>query len=228
MFVQHIVKADEMVSGITKYLAKNKGEDIAIVLDGYDEMSEADRKDSFIADIIHRRVLPKSLLVITSRPTASLHLRDNVDCRVEIVGFTEEDHLDCIEVALPHSYESLTKYLESNPTINALCYVPLNMTILLCIAQNDIRNLPNTQTDMYKLFIEITIRHFLIRIGSHITASITNLLELPPKYLTVFIEMAHFAFEALKRDQLVFTLIYSTYLHVHSPFPLRSSTLRSA
>jgi len=61
------------------------------VFDGYDEISEEDRKHSIIADIIYHKVFAKCCLVITSHPTASSNLHSIVDCRVEIVGFTEED-----------------------------------------------------------------------------------------------------------------------------------------
>ena len=206
MLIWDALKGCEIATDIAKYVTRNNGDDIAIVLDGYDEMSEDDRKSSIIADIIHRRVLSKCLLVITSRPTASLQLHNNVDCRVEILGFTEEDRLDYIKSASPEVYDSVKQYLNSNPTINALCYIPLNMTILLCLAKNGSSNLPDTQTEMYKQFIETTIKRFLNRNGYHLIASVTSLSELPSKCLEVFKEMAHFAFEALKHDQLVFTL----------------------
>jgi len=98
MFVQHVLKSKEATAGLGKCLTENNGEDLAVVLDGYDELSEADRKNSFIADLIRHQVLSKCLLVVTSRPFASLPLRDMADCRVEVVGFTEEDQLDYIQL----------------------------------------------------------------------------------------------------------------------------------
>jgi len=122
MFLQHLLHSSQMANSVAEYVTKNGGEDLAIVLDGYDEISQNDRKNSFIAAIIHHQVLPKSLIVITSRPTASLHLREHADCRVEVVGFSEADRLDYIKTALPESFEQVNDYLQSNPTINALCY----------------------------------------------------------------------------------------------------------
>ena len=205
-FLQRMFRNNEMSSNIAKYVTANSGEDLVLVLDGYDEMSEEDRVDSFISDVIHRQVLSNCLLVITSRPTASLHLHDSTDCRVEVVGFTEEDRLDYIKSALPSAYDEVKQYLHFNPIINALCYVPLNMTILLCLVEDDINNLPNSQTELYKKFIIMTIKRYMKRISNLRTSYVTNISDLPPYHSELFKELSHFAFKALKHDRLVFTL----------------------
>ena len=207
--VQHVVKSDKMAASLTEYLLKTEGEDLAIVIDGYDEISAEYRKSSIIVDIIYRRLFAKCCLVITSRPTASAGLHSIVDYRVEIVGFTEEDRLDYIQTALKGNnseVEELTHYLQSNPTINALCYIPLNMTILLCLVEDGIDKLPKTQTDMYRKFTEMTILHFITKIDSEASKVITVITELPPPYNKMFEELAKLAYKALNIDKIVFTL----------------------
>ena len=172
-------------------------------------MSEKDRIDSFIAGIIKRVVFPQCLLVITSRPTASSRLHNIANCRVEIVGFTEEDQLEYIKAAMPDSpekVEALQIYLQASPTINALCYIPLNMTILLCLSVIGIENLPKTQTELYKRFIEMTVIRFLQKQDDNITAAYIDLYGLPFPHSEVFKELSHFAFIALENDRLIFTL----------------------
>ena len=44
--------ATEIVDTCSKYFVNNDGEDLALLLDGYDEYSEMSRKDSLIADIL--------------------------------------------------------------------------------------------------------------------------------------------------------------------------------
>ena len=209
-FVQYMVKSDEItVACLEKYLLQTEGKDLVIVFDGYDEISTKDRKNSIIVDIIYRRLFAKCCLVITSRPTASADLHSIVDCRVEIVGFTEEDRLDYIQTALQgdkSKVEALTLYLQSNPTINALCYIPLNMTILLCLVEDGIDKLPKTQTDMYRKFIEMTIVRFIAKIDSEASKVITSITELPCPYNKMFEELAKFAYKALNIDKIVFTL----------------------
>ena len=145
--------------------------------------------------------------MITSRPTASSKLHGSVDRRVEIVGFTEEDRLDYVQAALKNCDEqvkAVQDYLQSNPTINALCYIPLNMTILLCLVDGGIDRLPKTQTEMYKRFIEMTIVRFIKKCENCNT--IVNTAKLPHPHDKLYVELAKLAYEALKTDKIVFTL----------------------
>ena len=205
--VEHVIGSSEMTASLTKYLLQTEGKDLAIVFDGYDEISEEDRKNSIIARIIYRRIFGKCCLVITSRPTASSNLHSVVDCRVEVVGFTEEDRLDYIQTALQGNddkIKALTLYLQSNPTINALCYIPLNMTILLCLAEDGVDRLPRTQTDMYKKFIEMTIVRFIQQVDTQLFQVITSIADLPHPHDKVFKELTRLAYKALKIDKIVF------------------------
>ena len=204
-FVQHVTKTKNEKD--VKLITENNGQNLAVVLDGYDELSENDRNKSFIADLVFRRVLPKCLLVITSRPTASLHLHDFVNCRrVEVVGFSEIDRIDYIKNELPHdSCEKIIDYLRCNPTINALCYIPLNMTILLSLTKKDIGNLPETQTELYESFIKETVARHLKRHSNAGNSIVVTKLP-PPQNEGLFNELAYFAFNALDNNRLVFTL----------------------
>ena len=207
--VEHVVGSNEINASLTKYLLRTDGKDLAIVFDGYDEISEEDRKNSIIARIIYRRIFGKCCLVITSRPTASSNLHSVVDCRVEIVGFTEEDRLDYIQTALKGNDDkvrALTLFLHSNPTINALCYIPLNTTILLCLAEDGIDKLPKTQTDMYKKFIEMTILRFIQKVDTEVSKVITSIADLPHPHDKVFGELTRLAYNTLKIDKIVFRL----------------------
>ena len=100
--------------------------------------------------------------------------------------------------------KALQHYLQSNPTINALCYIPLNMTALLCIAENGINTLPKTQTEMYYKFIEMTIVHFIKKYEKSNT--IVNIVKLFDPYDKMFLELVMLAYKALKTDKIVFTL----------------------
>ena len=208
-FVQCAIKSSDMTTCLVKYLLQAKGKNLAIVVDGYDEISEEDKRNSIIADIIHRKIFAKCCLVITSRPTASSNLHSIVDCRIEIVGFTEEDRLDYIQTALQGNddkVKALTLYLQSNPTINALCYIPLNMTILLCLAKDGTDMLPKTQTDMYRKFTEMTILHFIQKTDTKVSTVTANMAKLPFPHNKMFEELTQLAYKALKIDKIVFTL----------------------
>ena len=218
---QYLCNNTKRGAELSEYLLQTKGKDLTIIFDGYDEMSEEDRSNSLVTKIISRNVLQECDLVITSRPTASLHLRDTADCRVEVLGFTEEDRLDYIQHALEGSDEKikiLQSYLQSNSTINALCYVPLNMTILLCLYEDidtspnntlNIDNikeigLPNTQTEMYEKFILMTITRCIKRNDKKFSGKYLKISELPEPYNEIFNELLQLAYHALTKDKIVF------------------------
>ena len=210
--VEHVVKSDKIPSCLAEYLLQTEGKDLVIVFDGYDEVSEEDRTNSIITDILYHRILAKSCIVITSRPTASSYLHNTVDCRVEIVGFTEEDRLDYIQTALQGNNDKIKTikfYLQSNPTINALCYIPLNMTILLCLVEDGTDALPKMQTDMYKHFINITIVRYIRKYNKKIGPFITRQIgtsTLPYPHNRVYEDLAKLAYKALTVDKIVFTM----------------------
>ena len=219
--IQHLFNINKIGSDLSEYLFKNKGKDLTIIFDGYDEMSEEDRSNSLVAKIIRRNTLPECDLVITSRPTASLHLRDMADCRVEVLGFTEEDRLDYIQQALKGSHEKvdvLQSYLKSNSTINALCYIPLNMTILLCLYEdiNSVKSsilnvekvqeigLPNTQTEMYEKFILMAITRSIKKSNKIFSGNYHNISKLPIPYNEVFNELIQLAYYGITKDKIIF------------------------
>jgi len=102
--------------------------------------------------------------------------------------------------------EALQQYLQSNPTINALCYIPLNMTILLCLAEDGIDGLPKTQTDLYEKFIKMTVQRFIQKTKGGSSINISSITDLPYPHNEVFKELAQLAFNALKIDKIIFNL----------------------
>ena len=218
--IQYFFGSPKIASDLSVYFFHSKGKGLVFVFDGYDEMSEEDRNNSLVAKIISRDILPDCDLVITSRPSASLCLRDMADCRVEVLGFTEEDRLDYIQHALKGTndkIEALQFYLQSNSTINALCYVPLNMTILLCLFEevnslpcntsglDSIEKLPNTQTEMYEKFILMTITRFIKKSNEAFSGKYLTFSDLPEQYYKAFNELLYLAYYALTKDQIVFS-----------------------
>ena len=199
---------------IEEYLKSTLGKDIAIILDGYDELPEDIRINTelFFIKLINRNCtsLQKCMVIITSRLNVSVELHRIVDRRVEILGFTEENRKEFIREALKDNSqgtEKLLQYLERNPAIDAYCYIPLNMTILLCLFNEGGENteLPITQTEINKKFICITISRFIIKIQKEHHEGISDFSAIPLRYKPLFLELCTLAFQALCNDQIVFT-----------------------
>jgi len=206
--VSHFYKYEKEALSCIPHFTKDDGKSVTILLDGYDELPADLRQNSFIADILQKKMLPASSIVISSRPHASTCLRDNSTCRVEILGFSEEDQTHFIQQSLEGQDEKISqvnKYLTSHPTIASLCFVPFNMIILLFLYKEQ-STLPVRSFDLYNFFICLTICRHLAKSGEPLKDEITHLASLPQPYADVIKQLSQFAFTALNKNQLVFSL----------------------
>ena len=189
------------------HLLQDGGKSVTILLDGYDELPANLRQNSFIARLLQRKVLPASIIVVSSRPHASTRLRDNATCRIEILGFSEEDQIHFIQLSLKGEEEKISdfnKYLTTHPTISTLCFVPFNMTILMFLYEH--ATLPTRSTDLYTLFICLTVCRHLAKSGILLEEEVTDLTGLPQPYNDIIKQFSKFAFKALNKNQLIFSL----------------------
>ncbi|XP_065895913.1 protein NLRC3-like [Dysidea avara] len=216
-FVGYCCKFTEKINSIIEeYISFTAGKDIVVILDGYDELPENIRNNSglFLVKLINQNCveLLKCTVVITSRLSVSAELHGIVDRRVEIMGFTENNRKEYIMQALENdseNVEKLLKYLEKNPTINAYCYIPLNMTILLSLfteGRKEAVELPTTQTEINKTFIYVTISRSIKKTQKEpLDCSIANFEDIPAKYNKNFYELCQLAYNALHDDKIVFS-----------------------
>ena len=205
LFCKGDENATQIVSACAQYLFANGGKTLTLLLDGYDEYPEHLQKSSLIADIIKRQVLPLCGLVVSSRPHASHHLREEATIRADILGFTETEREHYIKQALPdqpHKVEELTQYLHQQPSVDSICFSPFNMVILLYLYKLGIP-LPTNATELYRHFICSTISRHLSKFGKH---NITDLTNLPDPYNTIIQQLSKLSLEALNSNKLVFTL----------------------
>ena len=214
-FYKHDESSLEMCNSCASSLVKSGGERIAVIFDGYDELPDALKENSFICNIINHKVLPKCTKVITSRPIASAGLHSKVSCRVEILGFTTADRNDYIQNALqesPDQIEQLKSYLNSHPNIDSLCYIPLNMTILLCLFKEK-QQPPESQTELHEKFVLLTVFRHLKREGVPVE-DINGLKHLPKQYASVIYKLSLLAHKCLVDNKIVFQ-----YSDIHNICP---------
>ena len=200
-------QAIEITAACHDYLFENGGKDVAFLLDGFDEFPSELQKTGLIAKILKRRLLPNCALVVSSRPHATAHLREQATIRVDILGFTEIERNQFIQQALqdqPQSIKELTQYLEDHFTISSLCVVPFNMVVLLFLYKQGI-SLPNNSTELYKHFICLTICKHLARYGHDLDNKITDLTNLPDPCNEAVQQLSKLSLEALNNSKLVFT-----------------------
>ena len=190
-------------------LRETKGKDIVFVIDGYDECPCDSKLKSFVDELVKKKRLPLCMVVITSRPTASLSLRQLVDQRIEILGLAKKEQKQYISESLKGSPEMKTKlqeYLKQQPIINSLIRVPLHLTILLYLLKQNKGSLPETLTEMNEYFIIHTIYRELARLEQCSGLKAKTISDLPPDVFDTICRLSKLAFEGLKEKQLVFTL----------------------
>ena len=126
--------ATESSKQCAKVLNNRNNNDITILFDGYDEFDSS--SDSLVTDILGRKVLPQCRIMVTSRLTASDRLHRIADVRVEVLGFTDKSKIQYIKQELkdlPDKIKMLESYLNDNPSIKSICYMPMMMTILVYV-----------------------------------------------------------------------------------------------
>ena len=191
----------------SEYFLKNNGKTLTFLLDGYDEMPEELRDNGLIADILNRRVLPDCGLIVSSRPHASVLLRKQATLRVDILGFTEEQRKHYIEHSLndQSQIKQLTTYLDQHNIISSLCYLPFYILLLLFLYKQGFP-LPNNVTELYNIFICLTIRRNLSKYGNTAKQVITDINSFPEPYGKFIQQLSNLSLQALNKNQLIFTL----------------------
>ena len=202
-------RESEIATACSNYLFNNSGKDVVFLFDGYDEFPVNLQKDSLVADILKRQVIPHCGLIVSSCPHASVGLRKDATIRVDILGFAEDERKLCIEQSLkeqPHAVKELTEYLEGNHlTINGLCFIPFNMVILIYLYKQGIP-LPSNSTHLYNYFICLTICRHLSKSGQPLDNTITDLAKLPEPYNTIVKQLSKLSLEGLNNNKQIFTL----------------------
>ena len=200
-------RATETASACSDYLSVNNGEDLAFLFDGYDEFPEGLRKDSLISDILKQKVLPRCGLIVSSRPHASVSLRQQATVRVDILGFTKAEREHYIKESMkdqPQKIDELTQYLLGHPKISSLCFIPFNLVVLVYLYKQEFV-LPKNSAELYNYFICLTVCRHLAKHGHHLQGTITKLTDLPEPYNKMIQQLSKLSLEALNDDKLIFT-----------------------
>ncbi len=140
---------------VVEEITSSGGENILLVLDGFDEVPADVRKAFFLAKLIQGRELPKATVIVTSRPSARADLPSKPDKHIEIVGFTSEqidNYSSSVFGSEPDVLENFRKYTNTNPSRKSMMYIPLNSAIVAEVYQENIkagRPIPQTMTQLY-------------------------------------------------------------------------------
>jgi len=193
---------------VCKYLTKTDGVKTTFIIDGFDELSNVLRHKSVFRRLIEGESLPKARVVVTSRPSASACLHQHVDRRIEVLGFekcSREQYINDALKTCPSKLQMLKKHFQHYPNIDAMCYIPLNMAIIvfLCL----LGYLPLTATELFANFMLHTVCHYLQRVGKiDQNEHVSKIEHLPRPVPQVLQQLCKVAFDGLVKDKIVFTV----------------------
>ena len=192
-------------------IEENVGHGVCFVFDGLDEYSQKYTKDghSWFQQLLRGEVLSSSIVIITSRPNASLELRENVHSRGEVLGFLKEQidqYIDRSYPTNPPKAAEVKVYLHDHQNIRHMCYIPLHLVMIIFIYNNRQENamaLPKTEADVYHIFTRMSLVRYFRKKGREIQIKDLELLPSPELVLARGIfKLAYIATSASKTSIL--------------------------
>ena len=192
-------------------IEENVGQGVCFVFDGLDEYSQKYTKDghSWFEQLLRGEVLTSSTVVITSRPNASLELRECVHSRGEVLGFLKEQidqYIDRSYPTNPPKAAEVKAYLHDHQNIRHMCYIPLHLVMIIFIYNNRQKNamaLPKTEADVYHIFTRMSLVRYFRKKGREIQIKDLELLPSPELVLARGIfKLAYIATAASKTSIL--------------------------
>ena len=196
---------------VSSYLEEEEAEKVLVIADGWDELSECERKKgSFLYQLLFEE-FPLMSVIVTSRPSASasLHSLPILDRFVDIKGFDNDDIKEYIQSEFASDQEKakhLLEQLECNPLIESVCSVPLNCAIVCHLWDTLEEALPSTMTQLYtRIILHTTCRNVRKLPAYGPTFSMARFNDLPEGLQKSWWLLCEFAFKALEKDQIVFT-----------------------
>ena len=190
-------------------LKKSAGSRCLLILEGLDEM-EVNRRQS---DVILKRLideitlLEKATLLITARPHVCEKLV--VDRRIEVVGFGDKEIREFVENSFPNDVKSVEEFmrqLTEYPQLHSLCYVPLNLVMIIDIFRFSKKKLPSRLTELYRLFIVMILQREVVKgcsvkkltVGDNVEVTLCQMLAGIPKeavgIVYLLCKLAYYAF----------------------------------
>ena len=154
--------SDEDFQQICTQIENDEGKGVVFALDGLDEYCSDKKKykSTFIDKLIKGEVLPKSIVIVASRPAASQKYRRNATKCIEVLGFLKEqiyEYIDSYFIGDEDKVLGLRTYLEHHPNVMHMCYLPLHMAMVTYLYEGEGASLPQTETEIYKHFTLSTL-----------------------------------------------------------------------
>ena len=204
---------EDLQQSVAKEVMSTEGKGVLFILDGFDELPVQLRTNGLLVDLIRGVALPKSTVIVTSRPSASSDFRSyrpQVQRHVEILGFTQTSVSDYARSIFGAESDILRDFLayisaSNNPAINTLMYIPLNAAIVVEVYRNSRRTglpIPRTLTQLYTQLCLALVQRFLEEISLN-TSIMSKFTDIPESHQPHISRLAQLAFEKFKEQEVI-------------------------
>ena len=205
---------------VIEEITKTGGKGVLLLLEGYDELPVSLRKEgSLFRNVIKGDLFDEGTVVVTSRHWASepfllphYNTKRPVSKHIEILGFNDkniEGYLILASKKDPSLLHDLKQYLELNPHIRSMMYIPLNCAIVLKVYSNSkMKNspIPTTMTELYSSLLRCLLLRHICDLTEYKDKcpELSDLNNLPECIKSHFDNLAKLAYEGIyKNDQQI-------------------------
>ena len=199
---------EDLLQFLVDSIKKSDGHGFTFALDGLDEyvpVKQRKHKD-FIFQLMKGKVLPQSVVIVTSRPAASEEVYGYADKKIEVIGFEKPQIHDYIYSYFQNNTkkaQKLIQHLEEHVNLLNACYLPIQCAMLSFIFDKDVTNLPVTETEFYKYFTITALLRCFHKDG-FTKMHIEDFSQLPLEYKCLLDKICELAFNATSLSKQIF------------------------
>ena len=133
------------------------GKGACFIIDGLDEYEHKNDKESVIYQLIYKKCLRLSMVIVASRPVATDEVKKCSAKRIEVIGFTKAQIFDYVQTYPFINGSKLKAYLSRHPNILHMCYLPVHAAMICFLFSQLEGNIPHTETQIYEQFTVATL-----------------------------------------------------------------------
>ena len=183
--LEHLLPYDN-TTGMDKLIdAIGSGKRVLIVCDGFDELPQDQQKNLLYVRLFSCELLPAATVIVTTRPSASAAFKkvidQNIDRELEITGFTEWNMEFAKSVFSTAVFDGFLSYIQNNPPINSMMYLPLSAVIVAQIYEENYKidtPFPNTMSELFDAFTRVLVQRHFDSTGQTMIAMPTSLQDI--------------------------------------------------
>ena len=179
-----------------KSLVDCQGMGVLFILEGYDELPEAQRENGLFLNLITGKELPKASVMVTSRPWATVSISQYFKKQVEILGFTESSRIEYITSVLStdDKVSAFNHELIKLSSIRGCLNIPLYLVTLVEIYKERYI-LPKTVTQLYNVLINTQLQRY-VRSEQINDVLVGEFYKYPKDLYVDFLNICEIAYEA--------------------------------